>query len=189
MVGPVSIGSIVNSMVDNELICMWVTKATRTSAGVIGPGPVQVPYATVLELIYSESAHFGDKPWHDSDWQWSKSDCAFRYDDPAGPASFASYKAWWNQGRFDRLWTPDADMAADDLADRYWFAWPWLIGPALVTAAPQTANHIKALAADPDRLGPGSAASRLDRHMGLLPRSTQATHLARPQHGRLPNVQ
>jgi hypothetical protein len=146
-------------MVDSELICMWVTKATRTSAGVIGPGPVQVPYATVLELIHSESAHFGDKPWHDSDWQWSKSDCAFRYDDPAGPASFASYKAWWNQGRFARLWTPDADMAADDLTDRYWFAWPWLIGPALVTAAPQTANHIEALAADPDRRGPGSTAA------------------------------
>jgi hypothetical protein len=143
-------------MADSGLICMWVTKATRTSTGIINPGPVQVPYATAMELFYSESAHFGDKPWHDSEWTWSKSDSAFRSDDPAGPAIFASYKAWWDQDCFDRLWASDADTAADDLADRYRFAWPWLIGPALVTASPQTADRIKAFAAGTGRPSRGS---------------------------------
>jgi hypothetical protein len=136
------------------LISIWVTNATRTSAGVIGPGPVRVPYAEAMELTNCGSAHFGDKLTDPSPWTWSKTDWAFRADDPAGPDIFRSYKGWWVQDRFDRLWTAQADTFADDLADRYAFAWPWLAGRALATAAPQTAKQIRSFAADPNRPGP-----------------------------------
>lgn len=133
---------------------MWVTNATRTSAGAIGPGPVTVPYAVAMELLHSGSAHFGDKPWHDCDWTWTKADWAFRASNPAKPDVFRSYSEWWDQEHFNRLWTPEADGIADDLADRYSYAWPWLIWNALTTGSPQTAERIRMYAEDPNRSGP-----------------------------------
>ena len=109
-----------------------------------------MPYPSVSSL---------DASGQPSLWTWSKPDWGFYSDQPNGPDIFRSYENWWDaqyQDRFDRLWSTEADAVADDLADRYWFAWPWLVGRALATSAPQTAEQIKAFAADPDRRGPHS---------------------------------
>jgi hypothetical protein len=93
-------------------------------------------------------------------------DWGYRSGEPDGPFAgswFIQY-SWWNdwcQRRFDELWTDEADRVADDLADEYWFYWPWLIGQALITGAPATYERILAFAKDEDRPGPA--------HINLVP--------------------
>lgn len=87
------------------------------------------------------------------------SDWGYRSGEPDGPfaGSWFHQYSWWNdwcQGHFDELWTDEADRVADDLADEYWFYWPWLIGRALITGAPDTYERILAFARDDDRPGP-----------------------------------
>jgi hypothetical protein len=87
------------------------------------------------------------------------SDWGFRSHDPDGPHGgyVSHWYYWWDdkcQVRFDQLWTSEGDIVADDLADRYWFAWPWLIGPVLRTTAPALADRIMDFAATEDRPGP-----------------------------------
>lgn len=93
-------------------------------------------------------------------WNGKIYDWAFRSEYPGGGAMGGDISHWWYwwddacQERFEELWTQDADRVADDLADRYWFSWPWIIGPALATAAPETADRIMQFAQDPSRPGP-----------------------------------
>jgi hypothetical protein len=87
------------------------------------------------------------------------SDWGYRSGEPDGPlaGSWFQQYSWWNdwcQRRFDELWTDEADRVADDLADEYWFYWPWLIGRALLTGAPATYERILAFAKEKDRPGP-----------------------------------
>lgn len=87
------------------------------------------------------------------------SDSAFRSAEPDGPfaGSFSHQYEWWDdlcQHSFDQLWTDEGDRVADELADRYWFAWPWLIGRALITAAPATYQRITVFAMNENRSGP-----------------------------------
>jgi len=56
------------------------------------------------------------------------------------------------QHRFEGLWAEEAETVADDLADRYWFAWPWMITRSLVTAAPSTYERIVQLARESNQL-------------------------------------
>jgi hypothetical protein len=86
-------------------------------------------------------------------------DWGYRSADPDGPrmVSWAYRHEWWDewcQSRFDELWSDEADRLADDLADEYWFYWPWLIGDALITAVPAAYERILAFAQDKDRPGP-----------------------------------
>ncbi len=95
---------------------------------------------------------FRPKPPELTDW-------GFRSQEPRGPqGGYVSYwYYWWDdtcQDRFNRLWTSEGDDVADDLADRYWFSWPWLIGSALTTAAPATADRIMEFATSDDRPRP-----------------------------------
>jgi len=89
------------------------------------------------------------------------SDWGYRSGEPDGPFAGDWFRQnslkWWNdwcQRRFDELWTDEADRVADDLADEYWFYWPWLIGRALLTGAPATYERILAFAKEKDRPGP-----------------------------------
>ena len=87
------------------------------------------------------------------------SDWGYRSGEPDGPfaGSWFHQYSWWNdwcQSRFDELWTDEADRVTDDLADEYWFYWPWLIGRALITGAPAMYERILAFAKDEDRPGP-----------------------------------
>ena len=87
-----------------------------------------------------------------SDWGYRSGEA----DGPFAGSWFHQY-SWWNdwcQRRFDELWTDEADRVADDLADEYWFYWPWLIGRALITGAPVTYERILAFAKDEHRPGP-----------------------------------
>lgn len=68
-------------------------------------------------------------------------DWAFRSTDPEGAfaGGVSRWWYWWDdsyQQRYEQLWTEEADRVTDDLADRYWFGWPWLIGEALAAMAP-----------------------------------------------------
>jgi hypothetical protein len=98
------------------------------------------------------------KPAH-TRWDGKVSDWGFRSGDPDGPQG-GNWKygyEWWDnvcQERFDKLWAKEGDEVADDLADRYWFYWPWLIGSALATAAPTQAARVMEFAKDPTRPGP-----------------------------------
>jgi hypothetical protein len=52
---------------------------------------------------------------------------------------------WWNeshQEHFNRLWSPEGNRTADDLAELYGASWPWLIGEALATTAPATYEQL-----------------------------------------------
>ena len=84
------------------------------------------------------------------------SDWGYRAGVPDGPFGGHGFYWWddWCQRRFDELWTDEADQIADDLADKYWFHWPYLIGQALLTGEPATYERILALARDPKRPGP-----------------------------------
>ncbi len=87
------------------------------------------------------------------------SDWGYRSAEPDGPFAgswFHQYRWWddWCQSRFDELWSVEADSVADDLADEYWFAWPWLIGRALITGAPATYERILAFTKNENRPGP-----------------------------------
>jgi hypothetical protein len=58
------------------------------------------------------------------------SDWGYRSGEADGPfaGSWSHQYSWWNdwcQGRFGELWTNEADHVADNLADEYWFYWPW----------------------------------------------------------------
>jgi hypothetical protein len=91
------------------------------------------------------------------------SDWGYRSGDPDGPFAGSWFRqySWWNdwcQRRFDELWTAEADQVADDLADQYQFYWPWLIGQALITGAPDTYDLILAFAKDEKRPGPAHLA-------------------------------
>jgi hypothetical protein len=58
---------------------------------------------------------------------------------------------WWSedfQSRFEQCWEADADVLADELADRFAFVWPWMITDVLPTRAPKTQARIEALLAD-----------------------------------------
>jgi hypothetical protein len=87
------------------------------------------------------------------------SDWAYRSGEADGPFAgswFHQYSWWddWCQRRFDDLWTSQADHVADDLAEEYWFCWPWLIGKALITRVPDTYARILDFARDEHRPGP-----------------------------------
>jgi hypothetical protein len=87
------------------------------------------------------------------------SDWGYRSGEADGPfaGSWSHQYSWWNdwcQGRFGELWTDEADRVADNLADEYWFYWPWLIGRALITGAPETYGRILDFAKDVNRPGP-----------------------------------
>jgi hypothetical protein len=87
-----------------------------------------------------------------ADWGYSSAEA----DGPFAGA-WSRWYHWWNgwcERRFDELWGDDADRVADDLADEYWFYWPWLIGRALITGAPATYERIMAFAKDENRPGP-----------------------------------
>jgi hypothetical protein len=84
------------------------------------------------------------------------SDWGFRRDVPDGPFG-GHWSYWWDdwcQSRFNKLWSDEADEVADDLADKYWFHWPHLIGKALITRAPATYERILSFAQDQKRPGP-----------------------------------
>jgi hypothetical protein len=104
-----------------------------------------VPPAVVVPPQHPNGAHPPVEAWSGriSDW-------GFRSGEADGPfaGSWLHQYSWWNdscQRRFDDLWTDEAEGKADDLADRYLFYWPWLIGKALVTSAPETYERILGL--------------------------------------------
>lgn len=80
---------------------------------------------------------------------WSR-DVGFRSDDLHG--GFNSY-GWTfkDQERFESIWTAEGDAVADELADRYAFAWPWLIARSLSASAPITSKAIMEFAVSEDR--------------------------------------
>lgn len=85
-------------------------------------------------------------------------DWSFHADDPRGAleGAVANWCFWWTdetQARFEEAWGEDADVVADELADRYAFIWPWMIEDALPTRAPATQQRIEALIADPTLIG------------------------------------
>jgi hypothetical protein len=87
------------------------------------------------------------------------SDWGYRSAEPDGPfaGGWSRWYYWWDgwcERRFEELWGADADRVADDLADQYHFYWPWLIGRALITGAPDTYGRILAFAKDESRPGP-----------------------------------
>ena len=124
----------------------WKTGARDTEPI---PEPVKVPPQ------HPNGARPTIHPWSEgriSDW-------AFRSQEGDGPFAgswFHQYNWWddWCQRRFDSLWTNHADHVADDLADEYWFYWPWLIGKALITSSPDTYERILDFARDEHRPGP-----------------------------------
>lgn len=100
----------------------------------------------------------GGQPTVES-WSGRISDWGYRSSEADGPFAGSWFRqySWWNdwcQRRFDDLWTDEADRVAGDLADRYWFYWPWLIGSALITGAPETYERILDFAKDSNRPGP-----------------------------------
>lgn len=125
---------------------LWKTGARETEPV---PAPIEVPPQHpngAQPIVHSWSAG------RVSDW-------AYRSAEADGPhaGSWSRQYYWWNdwcQRRFDELWTEEADRVADDIADEYWFYWPWLIGRALVTRAPATYERILAFAKDKNRPGP-----------------------------------
>jgi hypothetical protein len=124
---------------------LWKTGARETEP---------VPPAVVVPPQHPNGAHPPVEAWSGriSDW-------GFRSGEADGPfaGSWLHQYSWWNdscQRRFDDLWTDEAEGKADDLADRYLFYWPWLIGKALVTSAPETYERILGFAKDPIRPGP-----------------------------------
>ena len=96
-------------------------------------------------------------------WDGKIVDWGFRSGDLGGGAQGGDISHWWYwwdntcQERFDELWSKEGDDVADDLADRYWFSWPWLIGPVLATTAPTVAARVMQFAKDPSRPGPEHA--------------------------------
>ncbi len=99
------------------------------------------------------------KPANTLSWTGEITDWGYRSGDERGhSAGYAAYQHyWWDeacQARFDALWAKEADDVADDLADRYRFYWPWMMGPALATAAPVVAERIMQFSMDPSRPGP-----------------------------------
>jgi hypothetical protein len=80
---------------------------------------------------------------------WSR-DSGFRSDDPHG--GFNSYGwTFGDQERFEEVWTAEGDMVADELADRYAFAWPWLIARSLSASAPTTSKAVMQFATSEHR--------------------------------------
>lgn len=81
-------------------------------------------------------------------------DWGFVAEDPRGALNGAvsNWCFWWDdwcQHRFAQLWGHDAEDVADDLADHYEFAWPWLASRALPVRACITQSRIEALCAEP----------------------------------------
>jgi len=78
----------------------------------------------------------------------------FRADDPTrSPAYWQCF--WWDDWcaeRFSALWGPEADEIADELADLYAFAWPWLISRVLRSRAPRTHQRIEAFTSSDELL-------------------------------------
>lgn len=113
----------------------------RWQAGARDTEPVPAPNETTPQ--HPNGARPNQPPRRDgriSDW-------GFRPGVPDGPFG-GQWSYWWDdwcQNRFDKLWTNEADLVADDLADKYWFFWPWLIGKALITRAPATYERILTL--------------------------------------------
>ncbi len=80
-------------------------------------------------------------------------DWAFYADDPKGAlgGGVSMWCFWWNenyQKRFEKIWGPDADAVADDLADKYAYIWPWFVDASLAAHAPNTFAHIEHLLSD-----------------------------------------
>ena len=124
---------------------LWKTGARGTEPV---PPPMEVP----------PQHPNGAQPTVES-WSGRISDWGYRSGEPDGPfaGSWFHQYSWWNdwcQDRFDELWTDESDRVADDLADEYWFYWPWLISRALITGAPDTYERILAFAKDESRPGP-----------------------------------
>jgi hypothetical protein len=128
---------------DDRERLLWQTGGRDTE-------PVPAPYAPTPQ--HANGGRPNQPPRRDggiSDW-------GFRPSVPDGPFG-GDWSYWWDdwcQQRFDELWTDEADRVADALADKYWFHWPWLIGKALITAAPATYERIMNLSQDPHRPGP-----------------------------------
>ncbi len=125
---------------------LWKTGVRKTEPV---PEPIKIPPQ------HPNGSQPAIHPWSDgriSDW-------AFRSGEADGPfaGSWSRQFGWWDdwcQRRFDELWTGEADRVADDLADEYWFHWPWLIGKALPTSAPNAYARIMDFARDEQRPGP-----------------------------------
>lgn len=80
-------------------------------------------------------------------------DWGFHAEDERGAldGDVANWCFWWTdetQTRFDGIWGDDADALADELADLYAFAWPWMVGGLLPARAPLTQARIEQLVAD-----------------------------------------
>lgn len=80
-------------------------------------------------------------------------DWGFHADHPHGAldGALAYWCFWWTektQARFEEAWGQDADALADELADHYAFAWPWIAEHALLTRAPVTQERIEKLLSD-----------------------------------------
>jgi len=105
----------------------------------------------VKEIVTPEkySSHHPDgaRPRVDH-WSGKINDWGFRSTNADGAfgGGVSRWWYWWNhslQERYEQLWTEESDRVADDLADRYWFAWPWLVGETLATAAPNTYRRLE----------------------------------------------
>jgi hypothetical protein len=130
---------------DSRQRLLWKTGARQTEPV---PPPAEVP----------PQHPNGPQPTVES-WSGRISDWGYRSGEADGPfaGSWSRQYSWWNdwcQCRFDDLWTDEADRVAGDLADEYWFYWPWLIGKALITGAPETYERILDFAKDSNRPGP-----------------------------------
>ena len=131
---------------DDRQRLLWKSGARETEPV---PAPIEVPPQHpngAQPTVHSWSAG------RISDWAYRSGEA----DGPFAGSWFHQYYWWndWCQRRFDDLWMEEADRVADDLADEYQFYWPWLIGRALITAAPATYERILAFAKDKNRPGP-----------------------------------
>jgi hypothetical protein len=135
---------------------LWKTGARETEPE---PEPIEIP----------PQHPNGAQPAVES-WSGRISDWGFRSGEPDGPfaGGWSRWYYWWNdwcQRRFDRLWTDEADRVTDDLADKYWFYWPWLIGQSPDNRRP---SNVRAHAGLRQRRGPprsGPHRSQPARHL------------------------
>jgi hypothetical protein len=121
--------------------------------GAIEHKPVPAPYEVPPQHPNGAQPTLAPLSRRISDWGYRSGEG----DGPFAGGWFHQY-GWWNdwcQRRFDELWSDEAGQVADDLADEYHFYWPWIIGRALSTGAPDTYERVLDFARDPTRPGPG----------------------------------
>ena len=77
-------------------------------------------------------------------------DGRYRPDDPLW-IPYNSYGwSYWDQDRFEAVWTPEGDIVADELADRFGYGWPYLIAQSIAASAPDLYQALMEYATGPE---------------------------------------